>query len=148
MRKTRKSSHGNTETIDFLCTLKTLKLNNINRLLIGYININSIKGKFDSFKTLVMGNIDTVVVNESKIDASFTQQQFVLDEYHLPYRWDRNAIGGGVMIFVREDIPCREIIFDNVEEKMEGIFLEISTRKQKWLLFGGYCNNKANITTF
>ena len=52
------------------------------------------------------------------------------------------------MIFVRENIPCREIIFDNVEENMEGIFLEISTRKQQWLLFGGYCNNKANINNF
>ena len=76
--ETRNSSHGNTETIDSFCTLKTLKLNNINRLLIGCININSIKEKFDSFKTLVMGNIDIVVVNESKIDTSFSSNNLSL----------------------------------------------------------------------
>ena len=37
------------------------------------------------------------------------------------------------MIFVREDIPCREIVLNKDEEKIEGIFIEISTRKQKWL---------------
>ena len=95
-----------------------------------------------------MGNIDIIVVNESKIDASFTQQQFAIDGYHLPYRRDRNAFGGGIMIFIREDIPCRELIFDNNEEKLEGIFIELSTRKQKWLLFGGYCNKKANINNY
>ena len=94
-----------------------------------------------------MANLD-IVVNESKIDASFTQQQFAIEGYHLPYRRDRNAFGGGVMIFVREDIPCREIVLNKDEEKIEGIFIEISTRKQKWLFFGGYCNKKANISNF
>ena len=95
-----------------------------------------------------MANLDIIVVNESKIDASFTQQQFAIEGYHLPYRCDRNAFGGGVMIFVREDIPCREIVLNKDEEKIEGIFIEISTRKQKWLFFGGYCNKKANISNF
>ena len=49
---------------------------------------------------------------------------------------------------VREDIPCREIIRNHLDVKIEGIFLEISTRKQKWLLFGVYCNNKSNIGNF
>ena len=136
------------KTVDYPANLKTLKLNNINRLLIGCININSIKGKFDSFKKIVMANLDIIVVNESKIDASFTQQQFAIEGYHLPYRRDRNAFGGGVMTFVREDIPCREIVLNKDEEKIEGIFIEISTRKQKWLFFGGYCNKKANISDF
>ena len=57
-----------------------------------------------------MANLDIIVVNESKIDTSFTQQQFAIEGYHLPYRRDRNAFGGGVMIFVRENIPCRDIV--------------------------------------
>ena len=39
-------------------------------------------------------------------------------------------MGGGVMIIVREDIPCREIIRNNEDVKIEGIFLEINTRKR------------------
>ena len=128
--------------------MKALKLSNLNRLIIASININSIKNKFDSFKLWVKGNIDIIVVTETKLDDSFTKQQFAIEGYHLPYSRHRDVTGGGVMIFVREDIPCREIINNHVSENMEGIFLEISTRKQKWLLFGGYCNNKANIVTF
>ena len=74
----------------------------------------------------VKDNIDIIVVNETQLDDSFTRrQQFC-----------------GVMIIVREDIPCREIRYDNFGYNLEGIFLEISNRKHKWLLFGGYCNTK------
>ena len=52
--------------------IKQLKLSNVNRLIIASININSIKGKFEAFKLWVKGNIDIIVVVESKIDVSFT----------------------------------------------------------------------------
>ena len=48
---------------------------------------------------LVMGNIDIIVVTESKLADSYTQQQCSIEGYHLPYRCDRDAMGGGVMIF-------------------------------------------------
>ena len=54
----------------------------------------------------------------------------------------------GVMTFVREDIPVKEVFCDNVALNIEGIFVEINLRKKKWLLFGGYCNTKTNIDTF
>ena len=52
------------------------------------------------------------------------------------------------MIFVREDIPCRRLFLKDSNNHIEGIFLEISTRKLKWLLLGSYCNKKENIDTF
>ena len=67
----------------------------MNRLIIA-ININSIKGKCDAFKLWVKGNIDIIVVVESKIDESFTRQQFAIEGYHLPFRRNRNALGGGL----------------------------------------------------
>ena len=115
-------------------SIKALKLENVNRLIIANLNINSIKENFESFKSFVSGNIDIVVVNECKTDTSFTQSQFSIAGYHLPFRKDRNLMGGGVMIFVREDIPCKEIRTVNDELNIEGIFylLEITSRKQKW----------------
>ena len=56
--------------------------------------------------------------------------------------------GGEVMIIVREGIPCREIRTSDNEVNIERIFLESSTRKQKWLLFVGYCNKESNINKF
>ena len=129
IKSTNNVSNDNLED-NPLQKIKKLKLSNVNRLIIASININSIKGKFDAFKLWVKGNIDIIVVVEIKIDDSFTQQQFAIEGYHLPFRRDRNALGGGVMIFVREDIPVREIFCDNVALNIEGIFVEINLRKK------------------
>ena len=59
-----------------------------------------------------------------KSNESFTQQQFAIEG--LPFRRDRNALGVGVMIFVREDIPVKEVFCDNVALNIEGIFVEIN----------------------
>ena len=82
----------------------------------------------------VKGNIDIIVVVESKIDDTFTQQQFAIEVYHLPFRRDRNALGGRVMTFVREDIPEREIFCDNVALNISGYFC-----RNQFAEKSGYC---------
>ena len=46
--------------------------------------------------------------------------------------------GGGVMIYVRENIPCRQILFHDKPNGIEVIFFELNLRKNKWILMGGY----------
>ena len=46
--------------------------------------------------------------------------------------------GGGIIIYVREDIPTKILTKHNLPEDIEGIFLEINFRKSKWLLCGIY----------
>ena len=91
------------------------------------------------------------MITESKLDESFPSMQFAIEGYTLPYRRDRNKEGGRVVIYVREDIPCRELTnhlkINNLAD-FEGIFLEINLRKAKWLMFGGYNNNKSNISNY
>ena len=106
---------------------------------VGQINTNSIRNKFEPFKKLVKGNLDIIVVTESKLDESFPQRQFLIAGYNLPFRADRNRNGGGIIIYVREDIPCREIEkTHSTKRNLEGIFLELNLRRSKILLFGGY----------
>ena len=38
------------------------------------------------------------------MDDKFRQGQFVTDGFSAPYRLDLNCLGGGLMLFVREDI--------------------------------------------
>ena len=45
---------------------------------------------------------------------------------------------GGVLIYVRSDIPCKQLNNHEFSEGIEGIFVEINLRKSKWLLFGTY----------
>ena len=88
------------------------------------------------------------MITESKLDESFPTQQFAIEGFSLPYRCDRNEKGGGVMIYVREDIHCRKLTTLPPSSNFEGIFLEINLRKTKWLVLGGYNNNKLNIDNF
>ena len=42
------------------------------------------------------------------------------------------------MIYIREDIPSKQLSKHNFTKDIEGIFVEINLRKTKWLLFGSY----------
>ena len=118
--------------------LNLIKSKNIYRPIIGHININFLEGKFEALKLLVESAIDILVVSETKIDASYPVAQFKINGFGAPFRLDRNKHRGGVMIYVRENIPCRQIPFHDKPSDIEGIFVELNLRKNKWLLMGGY----------
>ena len=128
--------------------LNKIKTSNINRLIIGQLNFNSIRNKMDTLKSLVMGNLDIFVKTESKLDESFHINQFCIDGFLPPFRLDRTSKGGGVLIYAKDDIPCRLLTNHIFQPNFEGIFLEINIRKPKWLFFGGYNPHKNNISTF
>ena len=56
----------------------------------------------------------------------------------MPYRCDRNRLGGGVIVYVRDDIPNKQLIKHKLPEDIEGVFVEVNLRKTKWLIFGAY----------
>ena len=108
------------------------------RIIIANLNINSIRNKFDQLKYLIKDNVDILVITETKIDDSFPEGQFKMDGFAIPFRLDRNCNGGGILIYVREDIPCKQLTKHTFPGDIEGVFVEINLRKTKWLLFGTY----------
>ena len=103
----------------------------MNRLIIGNLNINSISNKFDQLKLFVHGKVDILIVTENKLNSTFPTSQFVIDGYSEPY-------GGGVLIYIREDIPSKLLADHKLTHDIDGIFVELNLRKKKWLLFGSY----------
>ena len=59
----------------------------------------------------IKGNIDVLMISETKLDDSFPSMQFLIEGYGPPYRLDRNSHGGGILVYVREDIPCKLTFF-------------------------------------
>jgi len=104
-----------------------LRLKHSNKIIIATLNINSICNKFEQLITIVRNKVDILVITETKLDTSFPESQFLMHGYSKPYRFDRNRNGGGVMIFVREDIPSKLLNFTN-SKNMECLFLEINLR--------------------
>ena len=86
-------------------------------------------------KLSILGNIDILIIIETKLDDTFPTANFIIDGFSEPYRRDRNANGGGILIYVREDIPSKELNDQTFPKDIEGIFVEINFRKSKWLLF-------------
>ena len=118
--------------------LKGIRIKNLNRVLIATLNINSISSKFEQLKIVISNYLDILVIQETKLDSSFPIEQFIIPGYSKPYRLDRNRNGGGVIVYVREDIPSKELKKHNFTKNVEGIFLEINLRKTKLLLFATY----------
>ena len=113
-------------------------MKNVNKKIIGQININSISSRFNQLKELVLKHADILVVCKTKLDETFPSSQFHMDGFSLPYRLERNRNGGGVMIFVKEDIPSKLLTNHNFPSDVEGLFVELNFRKSKWLLLGTY----------
>ena len=109
----------------------------MNKLIIGNLNINSIPEKFDQLKVLISKNLDILVITETKLDSTFPVTQFLIEGYKL-YWIDRNRHGGGILVYVREGIPSKELSKHTQPSDIEGIFLEINLRKTRWLLFACY----------
>ena len=61
--------------------LRNLRVEKMNRLIIGNLNINSISNKFDQLKLFVQGKVDIIIVTETKLDSTFPASQFTIDDY-------------------------------------------------------------------
>ena len=102
------------------------------------MNINSLPTKFEQLKLIIENYPDFLFLVGTKLDSSFTTDQFVINGFAKPYRLDRYRNGRGVIIYIREDIPSKELNKQKFTKKLEGLFIEINLRKSKLLLFGTY----------
>ena len=118
--------------------LKQIRLRNVNRVIIGHLNVNFFAVKLDAIKTIIPGNVDIMIFGETKLDSSYPTAQLTIEGFKKPFRLDRNANGGGLLIYVRADIPCKQVNNHEFSDSIEGMFIEINFRSSKWLLFGTY----------
>ena len=70
------------------------------------------------------------MISEAKLDESFPESQFLMDGFTPPYRKDRNTNGGGTALYVREDLPSRQISFKNDDKDIKHFFVK-STSAEK-----------------
>ena len=114
--------------------LQKLRVRNINRLIIGHIIINSLRYKFEMSKDCIIGNVDILLTSETKLDKPFPAGQFQIESFSTTYRRGRDKNRGGILLYVREDIPSKLASFKNDDTNIEHFFIEINLRKKKWLL--------------
>ena len=92
--------------------------------------------------------VHVLLLSETKLDGSFPNGQFLIEGYTTPFRKDRNIFGGGLLFYVKNDIPCEEIELSTLPRDIECLFIEINLRKTKYILIGGYNPRKESISYF
>ena len=89
------------------------------------------------------GNIDVLMISQTKIDDSFPLGNFLIGGFSKLYRLDRDSLGGGILLYVREDISSNLL---EVETKpIEGFYIEINLHNDKWLINCSYNPHKNMI---
>ena len=85
------------------------------------------------------------VISEIKLDESFPTSQFMINGFSALFRLERNDKGGGIILYIREDIQSRLVSTES--SQVEGFFIEINLRnRKKWLLCRSYNPKKDLIT--
>ena len=87
-------------------------------MILAHLNINSIRNKLDLLTNQISGNIDVLVISETKLDASFPIDQFKIPDFSTPFRRDRDQYGGELLVFVREDIPAKYLSSESTPLKV------------------------------
>ena len=58
----------------------------LNSVIIAYLNINSLRNKFDLLGNQIIGNVDVLVISETKLDALTNMLENFLFLYEMIYR--------------------------------------------------------------
>ena len=120
--------------------LKTLSLK---YPIIAQININSIRNKFETLASLVVYDIDILIISETKINESFPLSRFIIDGLSMPYRRDRNDHSGRILVYFRNKITAKFLKLENLPADIEAIFIEMNIKSEKWLFCCTYNPNKS-----
>ena len=118
-------------------------MRNFNNLVLGHLNINSLRNKFVALTQQITRNVDILMLSGTKLHSSFPEGQFLIPGYSAPYKIDRVCHGGGLMLFVREDIPSKLLLEENTP--IEVFCIKINLRKKKCLICGFYNPHRTPI---
>ena len=72
-------------------------------------------------------------VAETKLDGSIPTNQFLIKGYRTPYRLDISGRSGGLLPYVRNEIPSRLLIQFIFNSDIQVIAVELNLKKNKHL---------------
>ena len=83
------------------------------------------------------------LLSESKLDDGLSLGKFLIDGFHAPFKFDCHKNGGGIILYIGEDIPAR--VLSHNFPSGESFFVGIILHKKKWIINRSHNPNKSNI---
>ena len=112
--------------------------------MFSYLNINSIRNKFDKFKLIIDEHVNILCVAETKLFSNS-----FWPGYHNPYRLDISDRREGLLIYIKSHLPSRRLTNYTTPKHIQIIPFELNLRKEKWMcicVFIGLLRKRNNIS--
>ena len=117
-------------------------------IIISYLNINSIRNKLNDLKALVVDSVDILCIAESKLNESFLSSEIALDGFKKPYRLDVSATSGGLLIYVKVNLPSKVVNLYDFNKDIQCVPIELNVANKRYVIFSIYRPPKQNLNFF
>ena len=97
---------------------------------------------------LLKQEVDILCIAETKLDDSFTGNEFLISGFKKPYRLDKTGNSGGLLVYVSSHIPSRIITDFIFPVGFQAIAFEIILKDRKWLIVSLYNPEKRDGSNF
>ena len=145
------SAGGNVGNKTFKCwsgKIKALKLEHPENICCAYLSINTVANKWDNFIGVINNNVDILCFAETKLDSSYPPGQFFIPGYASPYRLDISKHSGGLLVYIKENIPSLLLKKFKVLHDIQILPIELNFRKSKWLYLPLYRPDRTGKAEF
>ena len=128
--------------------IKALKDMYYDNVVIGHINVNSLRSKFIEIDVLLTNSrFEILALSETKLDSSYKDACFNVKNYTL-FRQDKRSNSGGLVIYVKKEIPSTQGPVNLCSEELECMSVELNCKGNKILVMNMYKNPKMTPTSF
>ena len=127
--------------------LKVLRVENNSNPAVAYLDIKSLVEKINHLREICKESpIDILCVDKTKLDSSYPDAQFEINDYKFPpFRRDRNKYGGGKVVLITQGSITR--MLPKFETKVpEPICVELTISKKKWCILFAYRPPQINLS--
>ena len=141
-----KSKNHSKKTFSSVSKLIELRNKYPNSPIISYLNISSFRNNITDFRKITSkAPLGIGCIDETKLDESFPDFQFHMENYQFPpFRRDRNSKGGGKLVFVKNSLVAKRV--KDLETKgSETICIELKFQRKSGVFY--LLINHVNKTT-
>ena len=89
-----------------------LRLSFLHKIMLGHLNVNSLRSKFESVGDIIEGAFDIFFWSKNKIDESFSDKQFSLNNFKIFQKY-RNRFEARIMFYVNDNPSFKNLIPKN-----------------------------------
>ena len=113
--------------------LKDLHIERPLNVILFYLNINSIRNNFSNLEQVIGDSVAILTTAEAKIDSTFPAAQFCLANYHTTYHLDIRDKSGGILAYIKPNIPTGQLNCGNLCKSIQVVPFEVNLRKEQLL---------------